>query len=173
MPLGRTISVTTSGVVSDPQTGAAYFVLPPDGTDFFLGVGGTYSGLTLQVQGGRGGNFYDIATYTTDDVGPLATPLSPADNAEIAYTGDCRKFTQLQITILSVGSISTLTLEVMAGSFFPPRTGASLSGGNAQIIYELRALRSTLTSWLGTGSGPLLNLQNELLGSGVGKSFPN
>ena len=168
----QTISATGFADL-DPVTNGTVLNLGPGDSDLFVGISGTYSGLTLRIEGSRSGNaWYDIASYTSDDIGPLATPLSPADSSSIAYKGDVRTWTQVRLNVLSLAS-GSFTLEVMSGSFFPQRAGASLSGALAQLIYEMRAVRATLASWIGLPGGPLPNLQNEVLGSGVGKSFPN
>ncbi len=172
MALNRIVTVTATGIVVDPTTGNPYFLLPQDGSDFFLGIGGTYSGLTLQIQGSRGNAYYDLAAYTTDNVGPLATPLSPADNAEIAYIGDCRAFTQLQVTVLGFTTLTALTLEVLAGSFFPPRAGQLSAGTGTQVVQELRNILAVLQGYYGYANAQILQTPPALVGSGVGQSFP-
>jgi len=167
-------TVSATGLLDlDPGSGGTTLAVLPGDTDIFVGFSGTYSGLTFQLLGSRTGEqWYDIATYTTDDIGPLAGPVAPADNAAVAYRADIRAFKYVQINIASLTS-GQPTVEVMTGSFFPQRAGSSLSGALAQLIYEIRALRATLAGWLGLPAGPLTNLPNDSLGSGVGKSFPN
>lgn len=99
----------------------------PGETDFMLIIGPTagataYSGLTLKIEGTRGvsGLWVDIGTFTTDYAGPLTQPLSPADGSLICYQGDCRPFTQLRVTTITVSGYATM--EFLTGSFFssPP-----------------------------------------------------
>ena len=170
---GVSASITAVGVVDlDLGSSGTTLTMSPTDTDLFIGVSGTYSGLTFKVEGSRSGSvFYDIATYTSDDIGPLAAPVSPSDNSSVAYKGDVRAFTQLKITVLSLSS-GTVSMEVMTGGFFPQRSGALLSGALAQLIYEMRATRGVLSSWLGGPSGPLFNIPSNEIGTSVGGSYP-
>lgn len=173
MPAVPIQTVIVTGLVTlDVARGLGSLPLLAGESDLFLGLSGNYTGLTLQVQGSRTGNtWYDIAAYTTDDVGPLASPLSPADGASIAYKGDVRAFTKIQVNVLSIGS-GSVSVEVLTGSFFPQRVGASLSGAIAQLVYETRAMRSVLSGWLGFPQSQLPNLPGAAVGTGVGGSFP-
>ena len=110
-----------------PQTltAAGSFTLnpAPGDVDFFLGVSPTvgktaYSGVTFKVEGTRGISdiWYDIGVFTGDLVGPLAGPVAPENGASVAYDGDCRKFTQLRVTLITItgGSVS---FELITGFF--------------------------------------------------------
>jgi hypothetical protein len=164
--------ISVTGTVADAVTGKPYIVPTPGDTDLFLGLSGNFTGLTLQIQGSRGGSiWYDIAAYTTDDAGPFAAPLAPTDQTNIAYKGDIRTWTQFRIVILTISSPS-VTLEVQTGSFFPQRPGASMAGSLAILIAEARAIRSSIVGWLGYPTSQFIALPPADKGSGIGGTFP-
>lgn len=174
MPTARApFLVTATGVVSDPVSGNPYFAPAPGDSDLFVGISDppgamTFSGLTLQIQGSRNAStWYDIGTYTTDDIGPLATPLSPPGAQNTAYKGDISAFAFIQITVLALNG--GIQLEVLTGNFFPKR---GQPNNSAQVIAELRYLNSLLGGWLGLPQGQLPALNAPMVGTNVGGVFP-
>lgn len=176
--MGARINITVSGTgaVGDPKNLAnAFFQVSDQDTDLFVGWSGTFSGLTFQVQGARTagtGPYYDIGTFTTDGVGPLASPVSVLDNTATAYQGDIRVFNFFQISVLSLAS-GTPNLELIFGGFFPQRGSLSTNGLLSQLIYELRYQNSIFAGWLGYPSAQLIAAPPNIIGTGPGGAFPN
>ena len=169
--------IMTTGPVFDNKNPANnYFATSLNDPAVFLGWSGVFTGLTWQLQGARtiGGPYYDVATYTTDAVGPLTTPVSVPDGVATAFIGDIRAFSAFQVTVLSFNSVGPLgiTLEVLSENFFPP-SGALLSAGpSVQGISELRAILSVLQGWLGYPNTQILRNPQQITGTGPGGSYP-
>ncbi len=164
-------TVTAAGVVLDPRGAGQsnFFELGGDDSDFFLGISGAYTNLTLTISGSRtGAVYYDVASYTTDNVGPLVGPLSPGDGTSVAYIADVRAFTRVQVVILTL--TGTLTLEVLKAGFFTSR-GSAGDGVALQSLLALRNIQSILSGWLGFAAGQLPKLPPAMTGTGVGGTF--
>jgi hypothetical protein len=166
-------AVTTTGPVDDPSVVGVqtYFALSPDVSDLFVGVSGTgYSNLTFGVSGGNDGSrWYDLGAYTTDFVGPLVGPLNPTNGSNVGYLFDVRPYSLVQINVVTL--TGTVNVEVKGSNFFPQRGGIASAAANLQTVKELRAIRSVLVNWLGLPDGPIIAMQAELTGTGLGGVF--
>ncbi len=167
-----TTPVTAPGLVATNR-GSTFFSLKPDEPSFFVGVSGPYTGLTFQVSGSRNKvAWYDVATFTSDNIGPLTGPVAPADGSSTAYMGDCRAFVFLQINVLTIQGSANFEV-LFGGFFFGSGGGAQQSGGAAavQTLTELRALRSVISAWLGFPAAQLIPVPPGAIGSGLGGGF--